>query len=291
MRPYRPFKYPFAVEAASQQTKMSWHEAEIVLSRDVMDFKQLQKREQRFITQILKTFTQSDTAVAENYSRMLGMEEMKEENELRQMFLTFGAMEGVHQRAYDLLNSTLGMVDYDGYLEVPQMASKIEFIGGEEDFYDLVASSAVHEGVSLFSAFAMLISLQRSGRLMGTCKIVEFSIKDENLHVNSMIELWKQLPIKKEPKFEIAVQLEDALIDYVFEGDEEVLGLRKEDLKNWVRYLVDVRRKQMGLEVKYGVKNPLEWMDYIILAKSHQNFFEQKSADYIAGGLVGGWDD
>jgi ribonucleoside-diphosphate reductase beta chain len=44
------------------------------------------------------------------------------------------------------------------------------------------------------------------------------------------------------------------------------------------------------LKGNYGIKeNPLPWLDWVISADNVTNFFEQRVADYSAGGMTGEW--
>jgi ribonucleoside-diphosphate reductase beta chain len=47
---------------------------------------------------------------------------------------------------------------------------------------------------------------------------------------------------------------------------------------------------QLGLKANYGVKeNPFDWLDWIMNAPTHTNFFEGRSTEYGKGGVIG-WD-
>ena len=126
---YKPFQYPWAVELAKKHEEIHWIEDEAELSEDVQDWKtKLSEDEKEFITQVLRLFTQSDVQVGENYHELL-IPRFKN-NEVRNMLSSFASREAVHQRAYALLNDTLGLPDEDYYkfLEYKEMADKIDFM-------------------------------------------------------------------------------------------------------------------------------------------------------------------
>lgn len=83
------------------------------------------------------------------------------------------------------------------------------------------------------------------------------------------------------------VEAELKFIDLVFEmGPQE--GMTAEDLKQYIMYLADFRLETLGLEHLYGIEeNPLDWMDWMLSGKKHNNFFEGKMASYDHTGLVG----
>ena len=126
---YKPFLYPWAVELTKKHEEIHWIEDEAELSEDVQDWKtKLTEEEKTFITHVLRLFTQSDVQVGENYHELL-IPKFKN-NEVRNMLGSFANREGVHQRAYALLNDTLGLPDedYHAFLEYTEMADKIDFM-------------------------------------------------------------------------------------------------------------------------------------------------------------------
>lgn len=153
---YKPFDYPWAVELTKQHEEVHWVEDEVELSEDVQDWKtKLSDDEKDFVTQILRLFTQSDVAVGDNYHQYL-IPKIRN-NEVRTMLASFASREGVHQRAYALLNDTLGLPDeeYHAFLEYKEMADKIEFmtesdISTHSGLALAFAQSVFNEGMSLF---------------------------------------------------------------------------------------------------------------------------------------------
>jgi ribonucleoside-diphosphate reductase beta chain len=90
--------------------------------------------------------------------------------------------------------------------------------------------------------------------------------------------------------YEKAVELEDALVDLVFD-QVQLEGLTAQEVKTYVRYLADRRLLQLGLKPIFGQKkNPLLWLDWVISGDSFKNFFEGVVSDYSSNGLSGDWD-
>jgi ribonucleoside-diphosphate reductase beta chain len=87
------------------------------------------------------------------------------------------------------------------------------------------------------------------------------------------------------------VQLEDKFIDLSFEmGPME--NLTSDDVKIYIRYITDRRLISLGLKGIYKVKkNPLPWVESMINAPVHTNFFENRATDYAKGALSGTWED
>ena len=150
---YRPFLYPWAVELTKKHEEIHWVEDEAELSEDVQDWKtKLTEDEKEFITQVLRLFTQSDVQVGENYHELL-IPKFKN-NEVRNMLSSFANREGVHQRAYALLNDTLGLPDeeFHAFLEYKEMADKVEFMSQgnpntQMGLAQIMAQSVFNEGM------------------------------------------------------------------------------------------------------------------------------------------------
>lgn len=180
---YRPFREEWAMSLAVEHENMHWVEGEADLAEDVKDWKHnLTPSERNLVHQILRLFTQSDAQVGGNYSSHYIPH--FENNEIRCMLLSFAAREGVHQRAYALLNDTINLPesDYSAFLEYEEMADKIDFMAtmnmnSPTDVALALSKTVFSEGVSLFGAFALLLNLSRFGKMKGMCEIVRWSIK------------------------------------------------------------------------------------------------------------------
>ena len=86
------------------------------------------------------------------------------------------------------------------------------------------------------------------------------------------------------------VELEDKFIDLAFAiGPME--NLTKEEVKKYIRYIADRRLISLGLKGVFKVKrNPLPWVEEMINAPTHTNFFENRATDYSKGALSGNWE-
>ena len=307
---YKPFHYPWAVEITTRHEKVHWIEDELDLSEDVADWKsgKVSAIEKEYITNILRLFTQSDVAVGQNYYDQL-IPKFKN-NEVRNMLGSFANREAIHQRAYALLNETLGLSDaeYHAFLEYQEMADKIDFMMDSDPntvrgLGMTMAKSVMNEGIALFASFVMLLNFQRFGKMKGMGKVVEWSIRDESIHVEGIAKLFKaycaEHPKIVDDKFKSeiyemarqAVKLEDAFVDLAYKlGDIE--GLQEKEVKQYIRYITDRRLIQLGLKGNYKVKdNPLPWLEWVLNGADHTNFFENRVTEYEVAGLKGKWDD
>ena len=308
---YKPFANPSFVNQAIEHDKLAWGEWECDLNEDVAQWKsgKISSSEKNFITQILRLFTQSDVIVGGSYVDVF-LPRIKN-NEARMMMLSFAQRETIHMRSYALLNDTLGFPEseYTAFLEYEAMADKIEFMqtfdpDTKQGLAKAIAQTVCNEGMSLFSAFVMLLNFQRFGKLKGMCEIVEWSIRDETMHVDGMTALFRQY-ITENPEvvtdefkqsiydmYRTAVTLEDKVIDLAFElGAME--GITQSEVKEYIRYIADRRLVNLGLKPNWDISaNPLPWLDWVLNGDSFKNFFEGRVTDYSADGMSGeswGW--
>lgn len=91
------------------------------------------------------------------------------------------------------------------------------------------------------------------------------------------------------------VELEDGFIDLaygVMDGSEFKQPLLKSDMHLYIRYIADRRLLQLGLKPIFKQKkNPLPWIDEMLVLPSHSSFFEQDESSYSKGALTGDWSD
>lgn len=308
---FKPFSYPWAYDAWLRHESSHWLHTEVPMLEDVKDWKKkLSAEEKQFLTHIFRFFTQGDIDVAGGYVN--NYLPNFPQPEVRMMLMGFAAREALHIAAYSHLIETLGLPEttYNEFLEYEEMKAKHEFvmdisenIGSKENTAKHIAVfSAFTEGMQLFSSFVMLLNFPRHGKMKGMGQIVTWSIVDETMHAESMLKLFKTYINEnqeiwnddlKSSIYSIAermVELEDKFIELAF-GVNDMDGLNKEDLKQYIRYIADRRLIGLGMKGIFKVKrNPLPWVEEMINAPTHTNFFENRSTDYAKGALTGSWD-
>jgi len=307
---FKPFSYPWAYDAWLKHEQSHWLHTEVPMLEDVKDWKsKLNNQEKQFLTNILRFFTQGDIDVAGGYVN--NYLPYFPQPEIRMMLLGFGAREALHVAAYSHLIETLGMPEstYNEFFEYQEMRDKHDYflsLSGQDSktiAQQIAAFSAFTEGMQLFSSFIMLLNFPRHGKMKGMGQIITWSIVDETMHAESMIKLFRtfieenkdiwndQLKGEIYSIAEKMVQLEDKFIDLAFQiGPME--GLTSEDVKKYIRYIADRRLISLGLKgINKIKKNPLPWVEEMINAPTHTNFFENRSTDYSKGATTGTWDD
>ena len=309
---FKPFAYPWAYNSWLQHEQSHWIHTEVPMLEDVKDWKnKLSKDEKNFLTHVFRFFTQGDIDVAGGYVN--NYLPYFPQPEVRMMLLGFAAREALHIAAYSHLIETLGMPDttYSEFLEYQAMKDKHDYVLDLSTQSGDRATTATHiavfsaftEGMQLFSSFIMLLNFPRQGKMKGMGQIITWSIVDETQHAESMIKLFRTYIEEnkeiwnddlKSRIYSIAekmVELEDNFIDLAFKMGE-LEGLTAAGVKQYIRYIADRRLISLGLKGIFKVKkNPLPWVEEMINAPTHTNFFENRATDYAKGSLSGNWAD
>jgi ribonucleoside-diphosphate reductase beta chain len=309
---FKPFRYPWAYDSWLKHEQSHWLFGEVPMNEDVKDWKnKLTDEQKQFLTHIFRFFTQGDIDVAGGYVK--NYLPHFPQPEVRMMLMGFAAREALHVAAYSHLIETLGMPDetYNQFLEYQAMKDKHEYFMNlslkkqnvESVATNIAAFSAFTEGMQLFSSFIMLLNFPRHGLMKGMGQIITWSIVDETIHTESMIKLFRtyieenkeiwndELKGRIYTIAEKMVTLEDKFIDLAFQqGAME--NLTSDDVKQYIRYIADRRLISLGLKGVFKVKrNPLPWVEEMINAPTHTNFFENRSTDYAKGALSGSWQE
>ena len=307
---YKPFAYPWAYEAWHMQQRIHWLPEEVPLADDVRDWKKnLAAPEKNLLTQIFRFFTQADIEVNNCY--MKHYSQVFKPTEVQMMLSAFSNMETVHIAAYSHLLDTIGMpeTEYTAFMKYKEMKDKYDYmqqfgVATKEDIATTLAVfGAFTEGLQLFASFAILLNFPRWGKMKGMGQIVTWSARDETLHCNSIIRLFKtfcdenpevwtdELRSRLYVACNTIVTHEDAFIDLAF-GLGEVQGLTPNEVKSYIRFIADRRLAQLGLQPMYQIeKNPLPWLDDMLNGVEHTNFFENRVTEYAKAATQGTWDD
>jgi ribonucleoside-diphosphate reductase beta chain len=63
-------------------------------------------------------------------------------------------------------------------------------------------------------------------------------------------------------------------------------------VKEYIRYIADRRLVQLGLHPLYHLaRNPLPWLDEMLNAVEHTNFFENRATEYSRASTTGTWEE
>ena len=300
---YKPFEYPeYYTEGWLKQAQAFWLHTEIPMSGDVKDWNErLTPSEKHLVGNILLGFAQTECAVSDYWTQKVVAWFPK--HEIQQMAMMFGSQETIHAVAYSYLNETLGLEDFEAFLHEPATANRFENLVSYEGknkigiAKSLAVFSAFAEGVSLYSAFAVLYSFQLRNLLKGVGQQMKWSVRDESLHSKMGCQLFRHMceetpGLKKECKnhvleaADIMVDLELKYIDKMFEqGDIE--NLKKDDLKEFIKKRANEKITELGYNkssqhFRYNENkaNALDWFYHLTGGVTHTVFFAIRPTDY-----------
>jgi len=300
---YKPFEYPeYYTEGWLKQAQAFWLHTEISMSGDVKDWNErLTDKEKSLVGNILLGFAQTECAVSDYWTqKVVGW---FPKHEIQQMAMMFGSQETIHAVAYSYLNETLGLEDFKAFLHEPATAKRFENLVAYEGnsprgiASSLAIFSAFAEGVSLYSAFAVLYSFQMRNLLKGIGQQMKWSVRDESLHSkmgcrlfrhmceedNQLLDLCRSNVIKAA---EDMVQLEAMYINKMFEAGE-IEGISSNDLINFIKKrtnekLVELGYVDLGSYFPYDEKAAanLDWFYHLTGGVTHTDFFAMRPTDY-----------
>ena len=298
-QPYKvngKFEFPQYFEAYQKAVASAWRPQEVSFESDIRDWQTGNDDERAIIGGILRGFTQFECYVSDYWGNI---PQMFPKHEIAAMARAFSLSEVIHAEAYNLLSDTLGLDEFEAFLGDPVAQSKINYFLGERgDKISLAIFSGAGEGVSLFSSFAALLSLNLSGKYKGISQIISWSALDEQQHSDNGIALFKDLceedPLTEEETNEIfegfqqVVQNEYAFIDKIFEN-RSLVNITAFDLKQYILYRANDRLRALGVDRSFlfdseGANRIKDWFHPLMAGSTSTDFFAQSKdgSNYIA---------
>ena len=301
--PYKPFEYPeYYNDGWLKQAQAFWLHTEIPMQGDVKDWKEkLTVKEKNLVGNILLGFAQTECAVSDYWTQKVVNWFPK--HEIQQMAMMFGSQETIHAVAYSYLNETLGLEDFEAFLHEPATAERFENLVAYDGTdpvgigKSLAIFSAFAEGVSLYSAFAVLYSFQLRNLLKGIGQQMKWSVRDESLHSKMGCQLFRHM-CKENPNLledcrddvitaaKTMLESEEKYIDKMFElGDIE--NLRAYDLKQFIRKRLNEKLQELGyfdlgeyFAFDENASENLDWFYHLTGGHTHTDFFAVRPTDY-----------
>lgn len=292
-------------ELYKKATKQHWDVQEVDLSRDFYD--ELEPQEQIFLDNILSFFNVSDSLVISNLEETLIKETNIEEAKFFYNYQAFN--ESIHQETYSMMTDTFikdinkKEAMFRAVETNPTVLKKVQWVEkwiNHSSFAHKLVAFACVEGLLFSSLFAGAFWFRTRNKMLGFCSANEFIMKDENSHYEFAVYLYNNY-LKDEYKL-TSSELKEIILDayevervFVQESLPDGLkGLTKDDMIQYVQFVVDVILNNFGIEPHFNVKSPLDYMVKLALSTKN-NFFEQRTGDYTrvdipSGGINFGED-
>ena len=265
--------------------------------------------ERNLLTQIFRFFTQADVEVNNCYMRHY--RRVFKPTEVQMMLSAFSNMETVHIAAYSHLLDTIGMpeTEYSAFLQVQGDEGQVRLHAGVQRRFRRPrsprrwrCSAPSPRACSCSPRFAMLMNFPRFNKMKGMGQIISWSVRDETLHCNSIIKLFRtfvQENADLDRPRSSARSTSPARPSSASRTPSStsrsrwapVEGMNARASRSYIRYIADRRLSQLGLQPIYMVdENPLPWMDQMLNAVEHTNFFENRATEYSKAATRGDWN-
>jgi ribonucleoside-diphosphate reductase subunit M2 len=268
----------------------NWTAEEIDFSKDMDDWVSLSENEQHFIKYILAFFAGSDGIVFENLNNNFASE--VQYTEARSFYAYQEHNEMVHGETYSKLidkyikNPTEKRQLFEAIQTIPCIENKakwaMKWFSRERSFGERLLAFACVEGIFFSGSFCAIFWLKKRGLLPGLCFSNELISRDEGLHLEFAIELFKMLKHKLS-KVVVEEIVRDAVsIEKEFITDAlpcSLIGMNSDKMSEYIEYVADRLLKQSGHDKIWGTKNPFDFMENISL-DGKTNFFEKRVGDY-----------
>ena len=272
-----------------------WTAEEIDLAQDQADWEKLNEGEQHFVKHVLAFFAASDGIVNENLAENFVSEVQYTEAKFFYGFQIM--MENIHSETYSLLIDTyIKDKEEQNHLfnaidTVPAVQKKAEWalkwIGSESFVERLIAFAAV-EGIFFSGSFCSIFWLKKRGLMPGLSFSNELISRDEGLHTDFAVHLYKhhiQDKLSKERLIEIidsALTIEKEFITEAL--PVSLIGMNSDLMKQYLEYVSDRLLIDLGVGKVYNSDNPFDFMKNIAM-ENKTNFFEKRVGEYSKQGV------
>lgn len=286
-------KYKQIDEFYEKQMLLFWRPNEIDVTKDRGDFKSLTEQEKFIFTKNLGYQILLDSVQSRGILHLL---EDCTNLEVESFCETWAFFEQIHSRSYTHIIKNVypnpGEIfdEISTDEEIIKRASSVTLyydelinsIGNEtindkkKKLYLTLVSIQILEFVRFYVSFACSYYFAEQNKMIGNASIIKLINRDENLHGGFTRFLLKTLETNLEEGFsDIVKECEDLVYKmwedaaneeiewakYLFK-DGDLIGLNAEILSDYMKYLVNLRMKNMGMrQIFEKTKNPITWIN------------------------------
>lgn len=285
-----PIQHPDIWDFYQRSKASFWVPEEVDLSDDVHDWESLDSNEQHFILMVLAFFAGSDLIVNENLED--GFTEQVVIPELKMFYHFQEMMEDIHTAQYQLLiealvkDSSTKKDLIESTLNIPAIRSKALWARKwikDGSFVQRLIAFAIVEGIFFSASFCSIFWIKKRGIMKGLSQSNEFIARDEGMHRDLAILVYKNhIQHKLAPQTIRKMIMEAVEVESEFVSSclpYQLTGMNKNLMNQYVQFVANNLAKELIDEEIYNVKNPFPWMNLISL-EGKANFFEKKVSSY-----------
>lgn len=295
-----PVRYPTLAKMLEKAQDLFWVQREIIpdLMRDKKGFAQLPPNIHLLLEHVLAFFAVSDGIVNE----IIG-DHLKPGIRIRE-YLDLASMqeaiEVVHNQVYAaIVDAYFGTERAnqlkDSMINFPAVRDKVNFIRGSiaaaEDTTThsklalQIFMAAIMEGLFFSGSFCVIFWINHSGyRMPGLAKANEFISRDEGLHTETSIEIYRSHIVHRLPQeraHEIvteAMLVESKFIDAALPNG--MAGMNMTLMLQYLRFVADQLLGRLGYDPLFRVTNPFPFMDKQSTSVRSSDFFVTQVSEY-----------
>lgn len=304
-----PLQYKSLFHYFEKIKQVWWFAHEVKFAGDHVHLAQLNENEKHFLKHVIAFFNQADGIVNENLALRFYNDVLIPE--ARAFYGMQIAQETTHSEVYSNLLEEYYKHDpekdklFDAISHFPAIAKKArwasKWINSQESFSRRLIAFAVVEGVFFSGSFCSIYWFKNRGMLEALSTANKWIARDENIHCEFAIELYKVLLaehnksgdcshlLNTDVKFEVLT--EEVILEIFKEAvavEQEFLtealpvsliGMNQKLMKEYIECCADFWLQKLGFKKIYNRVDPFGFMALIGM-ESKTNFFEKTVTEY-----------
>jgi ribonucleoside-diphosphate reductase beta chain len=143
------------------------------------------------------------------------------------------------------------------------------------------------EGIFFSGSFCAIYWLKNKGLMPGLATANEFISRDEGLHAEFAIELYKMLDnqLSQETAHNIFKEAVDIEKEFITQSlPVSLLGMNSDLMSQYIEFVADRWLVMLGYDKLYNSENPFGFME-MISVNTKENFFETRVSQYQKAGV------
>lgn len=301
---FKPYEYPELIGFKDAIRSSYWTHNEYNYVPDIQDFKvNLTQEEREVIKRTMLAISQIEVTVkrfwADIYYKF-------PKPEIDAVGVTFAESEVRHADAYANILELLGINnEFEKIHEIPALMKRVIYmenfmkdknLNDQSFILSVILFSMFIEHISLFSQFVIMMSFNKyRGQFKGLSNAIQATAKEEEIHGNFGVELYKILHIENRELFtdefyanllrlsKEAFEAEMGIIDWIYETTD-LPFIPKDSIKEYIKSRYNKSLLTLGVDFEYPINKdllkPTEFFDIEILAPVEHDFFNKRSVDY-----------
>jgi len=285
-----PVKHHNLYQMYKKAVACFWTAEEVDLSKDLADWGKMSADEKHFISLILAFFACMDGLINENLAIRFFNEVQNSEARLFYGFQM--AIEGIHQEVYANLIDTYIMDSnernglFNAIANYPCVKKKADWvkkhISADTTFAERLVAFICVEGIHFSGAFCAIYWFRSKNLLNGLCFSNELISRDEALHTEFGIALYRKLNnrLKEAEVHAIIKEAVEIETEFICEALPcRLIGMNSVLMTQYIQFVADRVCLQLGYDKIWNVPCPFSYMETISMERK-SNFFETRVSEY-----------